>query len=404
MRSLLRPKNLRLRRSLLAQPHRAMSLILRLIAILSALLALAACRAADSSPAGPVRRLSAVESLAGGESAGYGKALEPRDFDFPADHGPHPDYRTEWWYFTGHLESAAGRRFGYQLTFFRQALSPDMPERRSAWATRQLYMAHFALSDVDGGAFRSFERLSRGAAGLAGAGGDKPFRVWLEDWSVESIGDDAFPVRLRARSGHLELDLELASDKPVVLHGEAGLSRKGAAAGNASYYYSLTRLSARGRLALEGREVPVTGSSWLDREWSTNVLADDQVGWDWFSVQLDDGRELMVFQLRLAAGGVDPASHGTLVEADGATRPLALADLELEVTDTWRSPRGAVYPAGWRLRLPSQSLELELEPLLADQELDVSFRYWEGAVGVRSTAAGKRVSGRGYVELVGYGD
>ena len=156
----------------------------RLLSILSALTALTACRAADPSPAGSARRLSAVETLAGGETAGYAKALEPRDFDFPADHGPHPDFKTEWWYFTGHLEGAAGRRFGYQLTFFRQALAPDMPERRSAWATRQLYMAHFALSDVDGGAFDSFERLSRGAAGLAGAGGD-PFRVWLEDWSVE---------------------------------------------------------------------------------------------------------------------------------------------------------------------------------------------------------------------------
>ncbi len=305
-----------------------------------------------------------------------------------------------------------GRRFGYQLTFFRQALASEMPERGSAWATRQLYLAHFALSDAGDGEFHAFERLSRGAAGLAGAE-DKPFRVWLEDWSVASsrlppsggtTGEQAFPVRLRAREGDLALDLILENQKPPVFHGDRGLSRKGSTPGNASYYYSLTRLAARGRVTVGGREIPVTGSSWLDREWSTSVLGKGQVGWDWFGVQLDDGRELMVFQLRLEGGGVDPASHGTLVAAGGSTRALEVADYRIEVTGTWRSPRGATYPAGWRLEVPSASLVLELQPLLADQELDVSFRYWEGAVTARGTAGGKTLGGRGYVELVGYGD
>ncbi len=376
---------------------------IRLLAVLLALPALLACRAADSVPHQPDARLSAVESLAGGDDEGYQKAIEPHEFSFPADHGPHPDFKTEWWYFTGHLEAAEGRRFGFQLTFFRQAIQPEMPERSSTWATRQLYLAHFALSDIDGGGFHAFERLSRGAAGLAGAGG-RAFRVWLEDWSVESIGDETFPVRLRASDGEVSLELTLENEKPPVFHGEDGLSRKGAAPGNASYYYSLTRLASTGRLTLDGRDMPVSGSSWLDREWSTSVLADNQVGWDWFSMQLDDRRELMVFQLRLDDGGIDPISHGSLVSADGSTRALELADYHIEVTDTWRSPHGAVYPAGWRLTVPSEQLQLELEPLLADQELDVSFRYWEGAVGARGSAAGQPVAGHGYVELVGYAD
>ena len=388
-------------------------------------LAISACRAAESSPAATSPPLSAVEALAGGDPAGgdegYRKALEPRVFSFPDDHGPHPDFRSEWWYFTGHLEGDGGRRFGYQLTFFRQALAPDMPERPSSWATRQAYLGHFALSDVEGGRLHAFERLSRGAGGLAGAGG-RPFQVWIEDWSVQSIGDQAFPVRLQARDGDLALDLVLENQKPPVFHGEQGLSRKGETPGNASYYYSLTRLGARGRVTLDGREIPVTGSSWLDREWSTSVLGKEQVGWDWFSLQLDDGRELMVYQMRLEDGGVDPSSHGTLVAVDGTLRALEAADYRIEATGTWRSPRGATYPAGWRLQvapegrqghsapdgvrpnLKAGSLVLEIEPLFADQELDVSFRYWEGAVDAYGTAGGEPVSGRGYVELVGYGD
>lgn len=362
-------------------------------------------RSADTaSPGGVTTRLSAVDILGDGRREGYAAALAPRVFAFPADHGPHPDFKTEWWYFTGHLEGE-GRRFGYQLTFFRQALAPDMPERSSTWATRQVYLAHFALSDLENDTFHAFERLSRGAAGLAGAGGSKPFHVWLEDWSVESTGDSTFPVRLQARVAEaptLELDLLLEAEKPPVLHGDGGLSRKGTDPGNASYYYSLTRITSRGNVRLDEREIPVSGSSWLDREWSTSVLQDDQTGWDWFSLQLDDGRELMVFQLRREDGGIDPVSHGTVIGVDGTTRSLGFADFELEVLDTWRSRQGVIYPAGWRLQVPSESLALTLEPLMADQELDVSFRYWEGALGISGSASGKQIRGRGFAELVGY--
>ncbi len=350
---------------------------------------------------------SAVEILGGGDTAGYELAIEPHEFVFPRDHGPHPGFKTEWWYFTGHLETDEGARFGYQLTFFRQALAPEAPDRPSSWATRQLYLAHFALTDVSGGSFHSFERFSRGAAGLAGADENHPFRVWLEDWSAEAMTTEAFPLRLRATSRGPEpiaLDLTLESHKPVVLQGDRGLSRKGDQPGDASYYYSLTRLSARGTVTIHQRSVPVTGSSWLDREWSTSALGQEQVGWDWFSIQLDDQRELMLAQLRRADGSVDPVSHGTLVAADGSTRPLAYEDFVIEVTSTWRSPHGAFYPSRWRLQIPAAALILQVEPLLADQELDVSFRYWEGAVSVQGADLGNPLRGLGYVELVGYSE
>lgn len=360
----------------------------------------------DATLETPAPSASAVDVLAGGDVAGYAQALEPRPFVFPRDHGPHPDYKTEWWYFTGHLADASGRRFGYQLTFFRQAIAPGMPDRASSWATRQVYVAHFAVTDVRRGELRAAERAARGAAGLAGAGESHPFQVWLEDWSVESIGEAAFPVRLRASAPEtgMALDLTLAATKPVVLHGEDGLSRKGAGPGNASYYYSLARLAASGRLRLADRDFDVAGTSWLDREWSTSVLAEDQVGWDWFSIQLDGERELMVFQLRLADGGVDPVSHGTLIAADGSTRPLHLDDFELAVTATWTTDGRVTYPAGWLLSVPSDELELRLAPLVADQELELSFRYWEGAIEASGTRGGRPISGLGYAELVGYGD
>lgn len=360
--------------------------------LLACLLALPAC---NQPPAEPPP-LSAVAMLSASTAEGYARALEPRAFLFPDDHGAHPDFSTEWWYFTGNLAAEDGRRFGYQLTFFRRAVAPEMPARGSAWATRQIALAHFALTDAEAGRFHAFERTSRMAAGLAGAQA-VPFRVWLEDWSAAGKGGDP-PWRLTAREGDVAIDLLVDTTKPPVLHGERGLSRKGSSPGNASYYYSLTRMPTRGTVEVDGRRFVVGGTSWLDREWSTSLLEPEQVGWDWFSLQLDDGRELMLFQIRRQDGTLDPASEGTLVAADGGTERLAQSDLALEVTATWKSPRGAVYPAGWRLRMPHHGLDLTITPLVADQELDVSFRYWEGAV----TATGS-ATGRGYVELVGYG-
>jgi predicted secreted hydrolase len=347
-------------------------------------------------------RLTVAAALGADEEEGFARALEPRSFSFPADHGQHPEFRTEWWYFTGNLQGKEGRPFGYQLTFFRIGLAPWGVERPSAWGADQIYMAHFALTDVAGQEFHYYERFSRAALDLAGTI-DVPLRVWLEDWSAEGLSAAPIPpFRLRAAEAEIAIDLILESRKPVVLQGDRGLSQKSGEPGNASYYYSLTHLESRGEIRIGGENFTVAGLSWLDREWSTSALGPDQVGWDWFSLQLDDGRELMYYQLRRQDGSVDPWSSGTLVALDGTTQPLAREDIHIEVLDIWESPRGGGYPSQWRLSIPAEDLELEIIPLLADQELQTIIRYWEGAVAVRGTAAGMAVTGHGYVELTGY--
>ncbi len=345
-------------------------------------------------------RLAVATVLEASSEAGFARALAPRGFVFPADHGPHQGFRTEWWYFTGNLEAADGRRFGYQLTFFRNALAPSTATRASHWAARDAWLAHFALTDVESRRFHAFERFRRGALGLAGAEA-APLRVWLDRWEASG---GPFPLTLRAAQGDVALDLRLARGKPPVLQGEDGLSRKGAAPGQASYYYSLTRMPTTGRLRLAGEDLPVRGLSWMDREWSTSSLSPGQVGWDWFALQLADGRELMLYRMRLEDGGIDPASAGSLVAADGGKRHLAHGDFAVVELARWRSPAGGAYPARWRVRVPSAGLDLEVRPLVADQEHRGVFRYWEGAVAVQGTAGGAPIAGRGYVELTGYTD
>lgn len=374
--------------------------VLGLLVALVAALGLAAWLLTPPAPAPPAATLAVGQAL-GGEAAGFARALAPRAFAFPADHGPHPAYRTEWWYWTGNLLTGEGRHFGYQLTFFRVALRPEGSARASAWAARDVYLAHLALTDTAAGRFHAQHRAARGAMGLAGARGG-PFRVWLEDWAAEGAAPETFPLRLRARGDAIALDLRLAAGKPPVLQGELGLSRKGPEPGQASYYYSLTRLPTRGLVEVGGAAFDVAGLSWMDREWSTSALG-ALTGWDWFALQLEDGRDLMVYRLRQADGTTSPWSAGTLVGSDGRSRPLGAADAALEVLDSWTSPRGgARYPARWRLSVPSADLVLEIVPRLADQEHPGPLRYWEGAVTARGTAGGARVAGQGYVELVGY--
>ncbi len=354
---------------------------------------------------GEIRASVSVAEAMGGDTTGYFRAEAVRSFLFPEDHGPHPGYKTEWWYYTGNLGTEDGRRFGYQLTFFRIALTPPdaVPvARASAWAANQLYMGHFALTDVGGGAFYAFERFSRGAAGLAGAQA-APYRVWLEDWSAEGPSG-AFPMRLRARQDALAIDLTLRAEKPAVLQGDRGLDRKGPEPGNASYYYSFTRLPTTGTVTVGGQAYAVRGLSWKDHEWSTSALGDDLVGWDWFALQLSNGQDVMYYQLRRRDGTPSAFTTGALVQPDGTARPLALAEVTLDVLETWSSPRGGAYPARWRLRIPAADLDLTLTPYLADQELDVSVRYWEGAVRLEGTAGGTTVSGSGYVEMTGYAE
>jgi predicted secreted hydrolase len=368
-----------------------------------------------------------VGSLGGTPAEGFSRAFAPREFVFPADHGPHPAFQTEWWYFTGNLATAAGRRFGYQLTLFRSALAPPESENtggdRSSWDTDQLYMAHFGLTDEEGGEFFSFERFSRGAVGLAGAEAD-PFRVWLEDWSVTGIdgaqvrepstskqveadplaaSSAILPLTLQAREDGIGVELALRPIKPITPHGDQGLSRKGSQPGNASYYYSITRFDTSGEVEINGDRLAVAGSSWLDREWSTSVLEEGQIGWDWFSLQLDDGRDLMYFQLRRSDSSVDPASGGTLVGRDGTYRSISEGQVEIRTLESWESSAsGAIYPVAWRILYPGEQADLEVRPLLPQQEHAHSFAYWEGAVVVQGLAGGEAVTGRGYVELTGY--
>jgi predicted secreted hydrolase len=265
-----------------------------------------------------------------------------------------------------------------------------------------VYIAHFAVTDADGERFLTAERFSRGALGLAGAQA-APFRVWIDDWEIAESGPSG-QWRLRAADPAFSIDIELAPAKPPVLNGDNGLSQKSAEPGNASYYYSITRLATAGSLRLGEDVFHVSGLSWLDREWSTSALGARQRGWDWFALQLSDGSDLMFYNLRKQDGGQDEHSAGTWINADGEAKHLGREDVEIIVNDTWESPEGGAYPSAWTLRVPGQGLEVEVIPVLADQELFTTVRYWEGAVDVQGQRDGAPVTGRGYVELTGYAD
>jgi len=355
--------------------------------------------------AGPAPELAVPRGEERG--SGFSQVLEPRELEFPRDHGPHPGFRQEWWYLTGNLDAAAGERFGFELTFFRFALAPypatgPAPSGRDAsrWRTRQIYMAHFAITDVARQQFRFAQKLSRDALGLAGAQA-LPLRVWIDDWSLASAAPEA-RWSLRAASSGYELALEAQPLLPPILNGVNGLSRKSSEAGAASYYYSIPRLAVRGRLVRDGRPIEVQGLAWIDREWGSGTLGQKQQGWDWFALQLTDGSTLMFYALRDRDGSHDPYSAGTWVDAAGRPRALSWSDVRIDVGGYWRNGRGERYPARWRLNVPAVALDVDVRPVLADQELGTAPRYWEGAVDVTGTLAGHRTGGRGYVELVGY--
>jgi predicted secreted hydrolase len=332
-------------------------------------------------------------------------ALPGWEFVFPRDHAAHPEFKTEWWYYTGHLTSEAGEAFGYQLTFFRVGLRRPDPEARSAWSLHTLYFAHLALTDIAGKKFSFYEKTGRGALGMSGAAADR-YHVWIDDWQADLEGE---AHHLKAAADQVALDLRLRLEKPPVLHGENGMSQKAAGVGNASHYYSLTRLATAGTLKYQGRTLHVRGKSWMDHEFSSSQLAPYQSGWDWFSLQLDDGRDLMIYILRHLDGSPDPYSSGTLVDPQGNSQHLLLNDFVVQPVKTWQSPRsGAIYPAGWKIILPEQGYELELIPTVPDQELvtgqSTQITYWEGSVRISGTHEGKPVRGQGYVELTGYAE
>jgi predicted secreted hydrolase len=369
-------------------------------------LALLATLAACDDRADAVRASVSVAEAMSGDTVGYARATTVRPFVFPEDHGPHPDFKAEWWYVTGNLRATDGtdRRFGVQFTVFRSALAPDsVGARSSAWATRQLHMAHIAIGDVAAGRFYHAETFDRAAAGLAGSSAE-PVSAFLGTARLDQAGplmeSGAVPLRLRGDAEGAAFDLVARPLKPIVLQGDRGLSQKGPGPGNASYYYAQTRMATEGTMTLpDGEAVPVEGLTWLDREWSTSALAPNQVGWDWFALHLDDGRDLMLYQLRQRDGRKDPLSKGSLITASGEKVGLDSGDYSLEPLATWESPLGGAYPVRWRLRVPSADLDLVVTAALEAQELDATVRYWEGAVDVTGTATGV-----GFLEMTGYGD
>lgn len=360
------------------------------------ILLLTACE--QSTPLSPGQSsISVTQRMAAIPAPGFARALEAREFEFPADHAAHPEFASEWWYFTGNLRSDDGATYGYQFTLFRVGLKPGEAAKDSSWRSQQLYMGHLALSDIRKAEHLTAERFARAAAGLAGAQ-VQPLKIWLGPWSIQGNTNQLFPLRLTASTANIAIDLALqAGSKPLVLQGERGLSRKGPEPGNASFYYSYTRLPTSGKIRIGDNRLQVSGNSWFDREWSSSALSPDQAGWDWFSLQLEDGRELMFYRMRDNRGQAQVFSNGVLVQADGSVIPLSLDDARLQVLKQWQSPEQTFYPVSWRLQLPLYQIDLRIDAAFEDQEIRHTVRYWEGAVRVSGSH-----QGTGYMELTGY--
>ncbi len=355
--------------------------------------------------------------------SGYAQAIDAWDWQFPRDYGAHPNFQTEWWYYTGNLKTDAGRHFGFQFTIFRRAITPQDLSSNFEWRTGQIYMAHFTLSDVEGQRFFHDERYSRGSADLAGAQPvygqpetyDMPYRVWLEDWQVIGQNDDSTLVQMQAASVYNDtpfaVDLMLDQIKPPALQGDDGLSPKSDIVGNASYYYTLSRLLTKGTIRIGDETFTVSGNTWMDHEYSTSALGEDAQGWDWFGLIFDGGdfgdHEMMIGQIRLMDGGKELAFGGLMVYPDGSTRYIPAEAFIIDDTATWESPHtDAVYPAGWTISIDAAALDLAedfvitVTPLKNDQELHSGdIAYWEGAVRVDGAT-----TGYGYAELTGYVD
>ncbi len=378
-------------------------LIAQTLSLLITLLLIGAC--APSRPS--LASADVVDVLSRPVDDRFARALEPLAFQFPRDHGPHNEYATEWWYYTGNLTGEDGGDYGFQLTFFRSALAPGESNRPSDFAAQQIYMAHFAVTSAPAGRHVSFDRFSRGAGGVAGATGTPGYEVWLDDWRALEVGPGQMRLQAAAEadSGPVSIDLTLTETRPALLHGEAGYSRKGPEPGNANHYYSLVHLETAGNIVFGGARVAVTGLSWMDHEFGTSALSEDAVGWDWFAVTLDNDVVLMFAEIRTSSGPAQAIFEGTLSFPDGRQVAILPDDFSLTPTGQWTSPdTGTVYPSGWRVSFPQHEIDLTIEPLIDDQEMDVAFSYYEGATIVRGTMNGEPVTGRGYVELTGYGE
>ena len=336
------------------------------------------------------------------DSTGFKRVTDPNGLTFPDAFGPHSDYQTEWWYYTGNVQTEEGRPFGFQFTIFRRSLIAQESQRTSEFATRDIYMAHFTVTDGAAGDFYDNERFQRGGGGAAGAQAE-PYQVWIDDWAVEERGAGRYEMRATAEEVAIQFSLEAL--KAPALHGNNGLAQKSNEPGNASYYYSQTRLETTGTVTVKGEEYQVSGLTWKDHEYGTEALGENAIGWDWFSLQFSDGSELMYYQIRRNDGSIEPASPGSLILEDSSIQPLNSNQVQIKVLDTWTSPEtGVVYPSGWELSIPSQEIELTIKPLIPNQELNVSTVYWEGAVTAEGNKGGESITARGYVELTGYGE
>lgn len=331
-------------------------------------------------------------------SATFQTALPGYEYQFPRDHGSHPDYKTEWWYYTGHLRTDDGHRFGFELTFFRVGIAQG--DTTSRWDLRHLMPAHFAITDVDGKAFRFYEKMNRASAFTANAAVGK-LDVFNESWRAMTNRDGSW--RLIATEGKDAIDLTLRSNKPPAIHGENGISVKALGAGYASHYYSMTALEVTG--TVNGKKC--TGNAWMDHEFGSSALRENQQGWDWFSIQLDNETEIMLYVIRTKDGRPDVTSSGSLITSDGRVVHITRDQMRITPVSRWKSPKsGATYPLGWRIALPPFDVALTLTPLVDDQELvthgSTRVTYWEGAVDVSGSFGGTPVRGDGYVEMTGY--
>ena len=350
----------------------------------------------------------AVDAGAAGPDGAAGRVLPGYAYEFPRDHFAHPAFDSEWWYYTGNLFTAGGRHFGFEVTFFRRKREIERAEP-SAWDLDQVWLAHFAITDTEGQRFFVDERVNRAGPGIAGSDLEGR-RIWNGNWSLAwRPGGGAGPTQvLTAMNRDAALRLTLTPAKPVVVHGRDGVSRKVAGDPRAvSHYLSFTRLSAAGTIVVDGREHAVSGTAWMDHEFFSDYPMADKVGWDWMSIQLEDGVDLMLFGLRDARGGHGPDTTGTLVAADGGARRIEWGGVRLRPGRRWRSEAtGAEYPVEWEVAVPALDLRLEVRPRLDGQEVFTGDgllpAYWEGAVLVSGARAGRPVAGVGYLEMTGY--
>jgi predicted secreted hydrolase len=348
-------------------------------------------------------------------SEDFKRALPGKVFSFPQDHFSHPEFKTEWWYYSGHLQSLSQdkKSFGYQLTFFRSGLTRETKNQKSKWSIQDLYFAHLAITDESKKKFEYLEKISRGSLGEAGASpyktSEKTFRIWVEDWSVEGKGPTMQNHSLKAGDKNLGIELMVTPGKKPVVHGQNGISQKAEGEGYASHYYSIPRSKTDGKIFLQNKEVLVQGISWMDHEFGSSQLREYQVGWDWFSLQLDQGLELMLYQIRQKDGKIDPYSSGSIIFHNGTDQHLPKKEFQIEVLEHWKSRKsGAIYPSKWIIKIPGHRLELTLSPTVKNQELvtkeSTRVTYWEGSVKIEGKYQGNPIKGMGYVELTGYAE